>query len=126
MKFKECASCAAKTGSPLLCEACLHNRELAEKLKKAERALSATATHQDDCDRVQDPSGRAHCTCAEIGRAQRRKIQELCESNAKLQRELNDACDKHRAALDISKRYIKRLHDAEAEIKKLRAHEGTA
>ena len=29
----ECASCAAKPGSPQLCEACLHNRALVGRLK---------------------------------------------------------------------------------------------
>jgi hypothetical protein len=32
---------------------------------------------QDDCNRVQDPSDRAACNCAEIGRTQRARIAEL-------------------------------------------------
>ncbi len=36
--FKECASCAAKPGSPQLCGACLHNRALVSALQSALRA----------------------------------------------------------------------------------------
>jgi len=31
-EFKECNSCASKPGSPLLCDACLHNRETIHRL----------------------------------------------------------------------------------------------
>lgn len=30
--FKECSYCAAKPGSPTLCESCLHNRDLVSRL----------------------------------------------------------------------------------------------
>jgi len=33
MEFKECASCSEKPGHPALCEPCVHNRFLIEKLK---------------------------------------------------------------------------------------------
>jgi hypothetical protein len=60
-------------------------RELAEHCRKLQRMLDAAPRHQDDCDRVQDPSGRAPCNCAEIGRRQRKRIGELSEilNNAK-------------------------------------------
>jgi len=32
VEFKECDVCASKSGSPLLCSVCLHNRELISKL----------------------------------------------------------------------------------------------
>jgi len=47
------------------------------KVKKLERTLDAAPRHQDDCDRVQDPSGRAPCNCAVIGRQLRKKVEEL-------------------------------------------------
>ncbi len=31
--FKECSECASKPGMPTLCESCLHNRTLIERLK---------------------------------------------------------------------------------------------
>jgi len=31
-EFKECAGCSAKPGSPTLCESCLHNRKIIERL----------------------------------------------------------------------------------------------
>ena len=31
--FRECPTCAAKTGSPTLCEICLHNRSVVSNLK---------------------------------------------------------------------------------------------
>jgi len=34
MEFKECASCAKKTGASLLCPSCLHNREVISKLSR--------------------------------------------------------------------------------------------
>lgn len=34
MSFRECAACAAKPGAPILCESCLHNRALIEKLEE--------------------------------------------------------------------------------------------
>lgn len=35
--FMECATCAAKPGSPQLCKACLHNRKLVSDLRRAAR-----------------------------------------------------------------------------------------
>lgn len=34
MLFKECPSCSAKPGSPILCESCLHNRTVIGHLEK--------------------------------------------------------------------------------------------
>lgn len=31
--FYECASCRVKPGSPTLCESCLHNREVIQRLR---------------------------------------------------------------------------------------------
>jgi hypothetical protein len=36
--FKECADCAAKSGAPALCVACLHNRTAIDRLRAALRA----------------------------------------------------------------------------------------
>lgn len=33
LEFKECDSCSAKTGSPVLCSGCLQNRDTIMKLK---------------------------------------------------------------------------------------------
>lgn len=38
-EFAECASCAAKAGSPSLCSACLHNREVIDQLRAERMAL---------------------------------------------------------------------------------------
>lgn len=38
--FKECASCAAKPGSPSLCAACLHNRATINQLRAECEALT--------------------------------------------------------------------------------------
>lgn len=38
-QFKECATCAAKTGSPTLCQACLYNRALVNSLQGEIRRL---------------------------------------------------------------------------------------
>lgn len=32
--FMECDSCRAKPGSPILCDGCLHNREVIGKLRR--------------------------------------------------------------------------------------------
>jgi hypothetical protein len=32
-EFRECSMCARKQGSPVLCESCLHNRRLVNKLR---------------------------------------------------------------------------------------------
>lgn len=37
--FRECAECDAKPGSPVLCEACLHNREVISQLRNQNRTL---------------------------------------------------------------------------------------
>lgn len=34
LEFKECASCAAKPGMPVLCSACLHNRRVIDQLAR--------------------------------------------------------------------------------------------
>jgi hypothetical protein len=34
IEFQECAACAAKSGAPYLCAACLHNRALAGRLRE--------------------------------------------------------------------------------------------
>ena len=36
-KFQECASCAAKPGSPILCESCLNNRATISTLERANK-----------------------------------------------------------------------------------------
>ncbi len=36
-EFKECESCAAKPGSPTLCEACIHNKFLASDFRELEK-----------------------------------------------------------------------------------------
>lgn len=41
---KECAACAAKPGSPALCESCLHNRTLVANLKDQIDKLEARAS----------------------------------------------------------------------------------
>lgn len=33
--FQECSECTGKSGSPTLCELCLHNRDIIYKLSKA-------------------------------------------------------------------------------------------
>lgn len=33
-KFKECAECAAQSGSPLLCDSCVHNRAVIGRLQR--------------------------------------------------------------------------------------------
>lgn len=38
--FTECATCAAKPGSPTLCSACLHNREAIHRLRRENQALT--------------------------------------------------------------------------------------
>lgn len=40
----ECATCAAKLGSPILCQSCLHNRSLISDLK----AQLSRAHHRTD------------------------------------------------------------------------------
>lgn len=35
--YRECASCAAKPGAPRLCDACLHNRRIVDRLRALER-----------------------------------------------------------------------------------------
>jgi len=42
-EFRECAECATKTGSPVLCPACLHNRELVHDLQVARRNAESAA-----------------------------------------------------------------------------------
>lgn len=44
---------------------------------QVKRLTESAVAHQDDCDRVQDISGRAPCNCAEIGRMLRRRVKEL-------------------------------------------------
>ncbi len=39
----ECATCAAKPGSPYLCKSCLHNRTLISELKQGYSELLAIA-----------------------------------------------------------------------------------
>ncbi len=41
--FKECASCAAKPGSPELCGSCLHNRTALSRLTKQVEDVCATS-----------------------------------------------------------------------------------
>lgn len=38
-QFQECANCASKSGTPILCEACLHNRTLVGELQRALRKV---------------------------------------------------------------------------------------
>jgi len=40
-EFKECSTCAAKPGSPQLCDSCLHNRDLVNSLNLKYKALLA-------------------------------------------------------------------------------------
>jgi hypothetical protein len=40
-EFKECISCAAKPGSPILCSSCLHNRKFIDILKRKEERYDA-------------------------------------------------------------------------------------
>ena len=42
-KFMECATCAAKPGSPTLCPGCLNNRELIETLQRRATMTAAGA-----------------------------------------------------------------------------------
>ena len=39
LEFVECEKCSAESGSTYLCESCLHNREVIEKLKMRIRRL---------------------------------------------------------------------------------------
>jgi len=45
IEFKECAECAAKTGMPILCDSCLHNRHIVsllnDKVKRLEEKIHA-------------------------------------------------------------------------------------
>ena len=42
-EFKECATCAAKPGSPPLCPSCLHNRALISRLQASQKLTDAQA-----------------------------------------------------------------------------------
>ncbi len=62
VKFKECCTCRAKTGTPVLCNACLHNRQVIQILK--------TCTEMPDdfeemdsmlCDWCGHPENRHSC-----------------------------------------------------------------
>lgn len=44
--FKECAACAAKPGSPTLCEACIHNRDLISSMGPGIKGLNKTVKEQ--------------------------------------------------------------------------------
>lgn len=49
-RFRECASCAAKPGSPTLCVACLHNRATIDRLLASLRmALDGWAASDAGC-----------------------------------------------------------------------------
>jgi hypothetical protein len=37
LDFKECDTCAAKPGSPILCEGCLHNRAIISEINRKNR-----------------------------------------------------------------------------------------
>jgi hypothetical protein len=43
IEFMECAACAAKPGSPALCEACLHNRKIVSELNHRIKSLEEGA-----------------------------------------------------------------------------------
>jgi hypothetical protein len=44
LEFKECAVCAAKPGSPVLCDSCLWNRWLVQQLKAVVASYRRGAT----------------------------------------------------------------------------------
>jgi cell division protein FtsB len=64
--------------------------ELRTENKKLRRALDNAPRHQDDCDRVQDISGRAPCNCAEIGRKLRTQVKQLQEQVKQLKADIED------------------------------------
>jgi len=45
VEFQECPTCAAKTGMPILCDSCLHNRQAIAIMKEA---LSMVITLTDE------------------------------------------------------------------------------
>ena len=45
---KECAACWAKPGSPTLCDACLHNRNVASRLRRAFEQIAAGEKREAD------------------------------------------------------------------------------
>jgi len=72
-----------------------HWREMCSRMEREReqmrRQLQAAPRHQDDCDRVQDISGRARCNCAEIGRALRAQVRQQQQRIKELEKRLSDA-----------------------------------
>lgn len=59
LEFKECPQCAAKPGSPALCESCVWNRWLVQQLK------AALASYRQGAEAAQRIEGRI---AAELGK----------------------------------------------------------
>lgn len=49
LDFQECAACAAKPGAPVLCPACLHNRDVIYALQKMLEMARAEAEAWKAC-----------------------------------------------------------------------------
>ncbi len=54
MEFQECNTCKAKSGTPILCSGCLHNRALIEELKEE---LTLALEDLKDMSRMNDEGG---------------------------------------------------------------------
>ncbi len=54
-EFRECSACRAKPGAPVLCESCLHNRQVISELQQQ---LKAMTTRLDEDQREQRDSFR--------------------------------------------------------------------
>ena len=52
MEFIECDTCRAKSGMPVLCETCLHNRRLIEDFKTEIKSLKAKVAAAEDGDHL--------------------------------------------------------------------------
>ena len=53
-KFQECSQCAAKPGMPVLCEPCVHNRQIMNNLEQEVLDLKAQLASQRDHRRLVD------------------------------------------------------------------------
>jgi len=77
LDFKECPECAAKPGSPVLCAACLHNREVISQLQAAIEDLQGTSPKTLPCGHPvrclsddEEPDDRYCRWCDEVDRLQ--------------------------------------------------------
>lgn len=56
MVFKECETCAAKTGAPLLCAGCLHNRTVIGRLTETRPDIRQGIPAEDGDGIYENPS----------------------------------------------------------------------